>query len=211
MDFSIIGRIGFAALNIFVIIFTIAVIATLIFILFRMYLKWKRYSEFDCTIFETSGFGQQVETHDRAGIFVEGKTKDKKFFLKKGNIGLDCDHVPYIPTSYGKKRVYLLKTGLKEYRFLKMNTITDKGIYPEVGEEDVNWAIHVYEKQKKMFQNTWLAQYGPMLVLAFVCIVILIIFIFFFRKFDVLADVARAFEGAAEHLSAARAGTVVIK
>lgn len=204
------GSIGFAALNIFAIIFTIIFVGAVIFVIFKLYFKWKRYSQYHCTIFETTGFGQQVETYDRAGVFVDPKTGDKKFFLKKGNVGLDPENIPYIPAANGKKGVYLLKNGIKDYRFIQLK-VSGKGLEPEVGEEDVNWAIHVYEKQKKMFSNSWFVEYGPFIALAFVSIIILVIFIYFFRKFDVLAEVARALERAAEHISAAQSGTMIVK
>lgn len=200
---------GFAALNVFAMIFLTLFIVGMIWVAIKLYFKWRRYNEFDCTVFETTGFGQQIVTHDKAGIFVDSKTGDKKFFLRKGNIGLKPDQVPYIPGSYGRKCVYLLKSGLKDYRYLRFN-MTEDDVTADVGEEDVNWAIHVYEKQKKMFATSWFVQYGPFLSLAFVSIVILTLFIFFFRKLDVLVKVAQAFESASAYLSAANAGTVVI-
>jgi hypothetical protein len=79
-----------------------------------------------------------------------------------------------------------------------------------VGEEDVNWGVNAYERQKKIFGSNALLQYLPFIALGFVSIVILIMFIYFFKQFSVLKDVALAFESAARTLAQANGGTVVL-
>jgi len=166
------------------------------------YLKQRRYKEYKCIIWERDGFGQLNETYDRAGIFVDKKTNNKRFFLKKANVGLNPDNIPYIP---GKtKIVYLLRLGLKNFRFLHHNPKGD-GMELIVGEEDVNWAINAYERQKKLFNTNMLLQYLPFIALAFTSIIILIIFIYFFKDFAVLKDVAIALKEAAQAMH----GTVI--
>ena len=175
------------------------------------YKNWKRYNEYICVVWERDGFGQLTESSDKAGIFVDPKTKNKRFFLKKGNVGLDPDNVPYLP-SIGKgspKTVYLLRTGLKNYHFITPK-INDLNISLEVGEEDVNWSINAYDRQKKLFDQNKFMQFLPFIALAFVSIIILVIFIYFFREFSTLKDMALAFKEASKSLANAQTGTVVI-
>jgi len=174
------------------------------------YFKWKKYRDFKCSIWEKDGFGQITETYDKAGIFVDSKTQNKRFFLKKGNVGLNPDNVPYIPAGGKDRIVYLLKTGLKNYYFIKP-TIDDTNLKLTVGEEDVNWAINAYERQKKMFSMSMFLQYMPFILLGFTVMIILIIFIYFFKEFGVMKEVAVAFKEAAEALAQARSGTLVMK
>jgi len=173
-----------------------------------LYLKWKKYSMYNCIIFRRDGFGQLTQYTDRAGVFVDSKTKNKRFFLKKSGVGLDPDNVPFIPAH--TKTVYLLQTGEKNFHFINMK-IDGTKINLHVGEEDVNWAINSYERQKKMFQQSMWMQALPFVIMAFVCIVILIIFIYFFKEFDTLKDVAVAFKDAAQLLSQANSGTTVLQ
>ena len=167
-----------------------------------LYLKQKRYREYKCVIWERDGFGQLNETYDDAGIFVDKKTNNKRFYLKKANVGLNPDNVPYIPSK--RKIVYLLRTGLKNFQFIKPN-VSNPGITLSIGEEDVNWAINAYERQKKLFNQNVLLQYLPFIALAFTSIIILIIFIYFFKDFDVLKDVALSLKEAAQAMH----GTVI--
>ena len=163
-----------------------------------LYFKWKRYKEFNCVVWERDGFGQLTQTSDKAGIFVDSKTKNKRFFLKKFNVGLSPDNVPYLPSSNGQpKTVYLLRTGLKNFQFITPR-VTAEGITLSVGEEDVNWAINSYERAKKMFNSDKLLQYMPYIAIAFVSIIILVIFIYFFKDFAVLKDMAIAMKEAAQ-------------
>jgi len=195
------------ALNILIIVLSILFGGGCIAAILVWYFKWKKYKDFKCIIWERDGFGQVTETYDQAGIFIDPKTNNKRFFLKSGNVGLNPDNIPYIP---GKtKVVYLLKTGLKNYYFIKP-TIDDKNLKLTVGEEDVNWAINAYERQKKMFSMSLLLQYMPFILLGFTVMIILIIFIYFFKEFGVMRDVAIAFQEAAQSLAQARSGTLVM-
>jgi hypothetical protein len=144
------------------------------------YMGFRRYKQFVCRVWSKDAFGQLVETKDDAGIFVDRKTKNKRLFLRKAKVGLRCDKVPYVPVG-NKKVIYLLRTGLKNFRFIDLK-ISNPDVKLKVGEEDVN----AYAKQKAIFsQNLWL-QYLPFITIAFVTIVIMVTFIFFFRKLDTL-------------------------
>jgi len=175
-----------------------------------LYLKWKKYNEFACIIYQRDGFGQLCQKKDSAGIFVDSKTKNKRFFLKRSNIGMNPDNVPFISSSRGKKTVYLLQTGLKNFHYINLTIPASNQFKLTVGEEDANWAINAYERQKKLFSQSLLMQLMPFIALAFVAVIILTIFIYFFKDFDVLATVATELKGAAQAIAQANAGTTVI-
>lgn len=186
----------------------VVIIGTIAIGLWLYFEKIHKYRHFKCIIFQRNGFGQLEQKQDKAGIFVDRKTKNKRFFLKRAMVGLDPDNVPYM--SGGKKKtVYLLQTGLKNFRFINVN-INEPAIKLTVGEEDVNWAINAYERQKKLFQDSIWLQILPFITIAFVTIIILVIFIYFFKNFDVLKDVAIALRETASELAKANADTVII-
>ncbi len=168
-----------------------------------LYFKWKKYKEYKCVIWGRDSSGNLNESYDRAGVFVDSKTQNKRLFLKKNNVGLDPDNIPYINAG-GNKIIYLLQKGLKNFHYIKIKVV-DTNVTLNVGEEDVNWAINAYDRQKKLFNQNLFMQYLPFIALAFVSMIILIIFIYFFKDFAVLKDVAIALRDA----SIAQHGTVV--
>lgn len=170
--------------------------------------QYRKWSQFTCVIWGKDGFGQIVEKPDRAGIFVDRKTKNKRFFMRKAKVGLECNNIPYIQKG-NRKIVYLLQIGLKNFKFIKP-TIANKQMVFDVGEEDVNWAINEYERQKKLFDNNLLLQYMPFILLGFVSIIILIMFIYFFKQFPVLAQTAEALKEASVAYAQSQGGTVVL-
>jgi len=174
------------AMNLGIIIVIILIGGGFILTLLYFYFKYKKYKEFDCIIWDE---GKITETHDKAGIFVDSKTKNKRLFLKKANVGLDPDNIPYKIGAGGKKIIYLLRSGLKNFKYIDIK-VNEPNVKINVGEEDVNWAVNAYERQKKMFSTGLLMQLMPFIALAFVSIIILIIFIYFFKDFAVLKDVA---------------------
>lgn len=190
------------ALNVGIIIAIIIIGGGFVLLILYLYFKWKKYKEFDCIIWDE---GKITETRDKAGIFVDNKTKNKRFFLKKANVGLDPDNVPYKMGEGGKKIVYLIRSGLKNFKFVDIE-INEPTVDINVGEEDVNWAVNAYERQKKMFSQGLLIQLMPYIALAFVSIIILIIFIYFFKDFSVLKDVAINLKEAS---LSCKAGTII--
>lgn len=200
---------GALALNISVIVIACIIIGGAIIAGVWMFLKWKRYRQFKCVIYEKDTFGQIKETYDQAGIFIDSKTKNKRLFLKKNKVGLDPDSIPYVATSKGNQIIYLYKTGLKNFHYIRIN-INAPHITLSVGEEDVNWALNSYERGKKMFTQSMLMQLMPYIALAFVSIIILVIFIYFFKDFGVLADTAVALKEAAQAFAQSQTGTTVI-
>lgn len=205
----VLEEIASAGLNIGIVIFVIIIGVAVIVTSYFFYAKWKRYQEYDVIVFEKDGFGQLVMKYDKAGIFVDRRTQNKRFFMQKANVGLTPDNIPYITTSGGKKIVYLKREGLKNFFFIRLD-IKDGMVQLNVGEEDVNWAINAYERQKKVFGQDKLLAYLPFIILAFVCVVILIIFIYFFKDFGILKDVAIAFKEAAAIYAQAHSGTVIL-
>lgn len=202
VDVSLLGG---QALQIIIVVITVLVLGTIVIVSLLLYLKWRKYQEYKCIIWEEDGFGQLNETYDTAGIFVDSKTKNKRFFMRKARVGLNPDSIPYLPSTRGKKKVYLLRTGLKNFTFIKprINARTET-LTLQVGEEDVNWAINAYERQKKLFNQNVLLQYMPFIALGFVSIIILIIFIYFFKEFKTLKEMGVALKDTATILAQAK-------
>lgn len=196
------------ALNIFLMIAAVVTSGGLItgIIFFGRHLL--RYRQYKCIIWERDGFGQLKQTYDMAGIFVDRKTKNKRLFLKKNKVGLNPDSIPYLQSNKSKT-IYLYKTGLKNFHYIKVN-FNDPKQTLTVGEEDVNWSINAYERQKKLFQSSLLLQLMPFIALAFVSIMILIIFIYFFKEFSSLKDFALIMREVADKLAQIKSGTTII-
>jgi len=206
IDFASISH---SALNIGILVITIVVVGAIMGLVTILTLKWRQYTQFKCVIFQRDGFGQWNERSDNAGIFIDKKTHNKRFFMRKNKVGLDPDNVPYIPSG-NKKVVYLLQTGLKNFQFINIDLKTPSKVVLKVGEEDVNWAVNAYERQKKMLAQSLFMQLMPYMIIAFVSIIILVIFIYFFREFSTLKDMAELLHGMSENVAQAKSGTVVI-
>lgn len=174
-----------------------------------VYKKHIQYNEYICRIWRKVGSGQYLETFDKAGVFVDPKTKNKRLFLKKNNVGLDPDQIPFIPGKKGAKIIYLLQTGLKNFHYIDVN-IDNPAITLSVGEEDINWALNAYERQKKTFFQNKLMQLLPYIMFAVSVIAILALVIFVLNKFSVLSDVATSLDSAARALAQTKANTTVI-
>ena len=205
---AILEQFAQGAMYISLIMMAVIVVGGIFVGLTYLVLHTKRFSEYVCIIWETNGFGQISQSFDSAGIFVDKKTNNKRFYLKKAKVGLTPDNVPYIPCG-SKKYVFLYRFGLKNFAFIKPN-ITPNAVKFSVGEEDVNWAINSYEGAKKLFKFDTLLQFMPYIMLAFTTVAILIIFIYFFKNFNTLQQVADSLYKAAQAMSAANAGTTII-
>jgi len=197
-----------------IVVFIVIGLILLVIAGFALYwiMKYKRYKQFKVVVWSIDKEkidSYITEGYDQAGIFVDRKTKNKRFFLLKGNVGLDPDEVPYIIDEKGKKVVYVLRTGLKNYHYIKP-AVAYPNITLTVGEEDVNWAVNSYERAKKMFSQSTLLQWMPFIILGFVCIIILVIFVYFFKNFEVLRDVALAFKDAASEYAKSQMNTTII-
>ena len=168
-----------------------------------IYFWWKKYQQYNCIIFKEGKFIGK----DEAGIFVDRKTKNKRFFLRKNKVGLNPNNVPYFVGDKGKKTVFLQQVGLKNFRYIDISL---EPLNFEVGEEDVNWAIQDFELAKTTFADSLIMKLMPYISLILVSIIIVIIFMYFFKEFSTLKDVAIAFKEAAIALADAQTGTKVI-
>lgn len=177
---------GGNALSITIMLVAMIVVGALMIVVTMFYLWWKKYQQFKCVIWERDGFGQLYESRDDAGVFVDKKTNLKLLFLKKNKVGLDPNNIPYIP-SKGRRTVYLFRRGLKNFVFIKP-IIGEKQVQIRMGEEDVNWGINAYERQKKLMSQNLFLQYMPYIMIVFTTLIILIIFIYFFKGFGDLKE-----------------------
>lgn len=183
-------QIGNVALNVVMVIGAVILVIIALGGLIWWIKRSTRFNQFVCVLWEKDGLGNVRERKDKAGIFVDPVTGNKRFFIKKANVGLEPDNIPYI--EIGKiKKVYLVRTGLKNYRYIRPK-IDDKIIHFVVGEEDVNWSVNAYERQKKTFDSKKWLQYLPYISLAVVSIVILIMMMQLFKQFDVLTGVSES-------------------
>lgn len=199
--------IGNSAMNILaivvIIIVTMASVASLTWLIIRN----KRYKQFRCIVWEKGINGAIIQSEDGAGIFTNRKTNNKRFWMKKANVGLIPDNIPYI--QHGKEKlVYLVRVGLKNFYFLKPDVGAPGDISFTVGEEDVNWSINAYEAAKKRFSNSLLMQLLPFAVLIFVCLIILILFLNLFKKFDSLKEMLAMLLEIAKYLAQAKTGVI---
>ena len=173
-----------------IVILSIGIFGTIAGLLTYYVIKILKHN-YHCTIIEFDGHGHMHQKSDKGGIYVDRKTKMKRFFLKQHKVGLDPNNIPWMPSSGGKKHVYLLQSGLKNFRYLNFS-FPKPNFVINVGEEDVNWAITDYEKQKKLFSQSLLLQLMPYFALAFVAVIILVTFIYFFKEFATLKEMAMA-------------------
>jgi hypothetical protein len=197
------GVVSVAGMLIAAVIFVGIVVALVAYIQ-----KERRYRQFKVEIWQKDGFGNLTIKYDIGGVFVDGRTNYKRLFLKNNNVGLDPDNIPFLMDRKGVKKVLLLQTGLKNFRYLRP-TVNDELIVFTVGEEDVNWGINSYEAQKKRMQG-WLLQYLPFIMIAFTSMIILIMIIQVLNKFAVLQDISKNLIEAAKIVAQARSGTTVL-
>ena len=194
-----------------VIIGTLIIGSICIFIFFKIRDK-KRYDT-NCIILEKCN-NNLIHTKDIAGIYVDNKTNNKRFFLKSNNVGLNPDNVPFIIDSTGKKTVFLYKFGLKNFQYININADSFGALSINVGEEDVNWGINAYEKQKKIFGTTLLEKLLPYIGIALMGLFILGMIVVIMRDIKelmpLMKDLAEALKQTAIALAQANSGTTVI-
>ena len=211
-DFGSLTGVGYSAIRIASYIVGAIVLGGVSFLLAKVFGIRLKYNQ-AVTIWEVNDSGRVIaQKKDIAGIFIDNKTNNKLFFLKKHKVGLNPDRVPYVFD--GKKRmVHVAQVALKNFRYIipsiQMNPGTTLNLL--VSEEDVNWALNAYDRHKVMWQNNIWMQILPFMTIAFVSLMILVIFIYFFKEFSTLKDMATAFQAAAEALARGNLGTTVIQ
>lgn len=203
-----IKNVGQSLLGVGIIVIVLVITVAVIGGAFWLYSRWKRYRQFRCKVWEKDGFGQWVQDDDDAGIFYDKAARSKRLFLRKNNVSLPADKIPYIPQGTAKF-IYLYKWGLKNFSFIHID-VQHGGLELNATEEDVNWAGIAYEKQKKLAENNWITQVLPYATLAFVSICILVLFLYFFKDFEVLKEMSQNMLEASRELAKAKMGTTVI-
>jgi hypothetical protein len=198
-------------INLLIFVGIIIIFGILGFIIYWIYKTDKRFDT-NVDIFEMDGLGRPKLTYDVGGTYVDKKTNAKRFWLKKGKVGLNCDNVPSIPIERGKRKktVYVLRIGEKNYRFINIRLPKREDIKIEVGEEDVNWALNSYEREKKRYATSFWEKIAPYATMALTVVFVIVIFAIFVQKFDVLKDIAASLTTAAEAIRQANTGTTVI-
>lgn len=186
------SSVGSGALNILIVLVLVGVVIGIVVGVFFWLRRGKRFKQFKVIIWEVLESGGVRESYDYGGIFTMAKTGNKLFYLKRSNVGLKPDNVSYLVNARGKKVVYLLRYGFKNFVFINPVVSGDGKVSFKVGEEDVNWAINSYEANKKRFSQSLLMQLLPFMILALVCMIILIMMIYLFKQFSVFRDVASA-------------------
>jgi len=146
--------------------------------------KYLRYKK-KVIYFYKEGDKELKRGEDKGGVFLDKKTNSKRFFLKKMDSSLDADS---IDKSTFCDIVFLWKKGEKSFAPLEFNIDDNKNLLNLiVGEEDLNWALNTYEREKKRHDRTsLLLQYAPYISLLVVAMVFLVVFIYFFKRLDVL-------------------------
>lgn len=188
-----------SSLGIFIVFALICFIIVIVLAVYWVFFSSRKYKQFLCVIYSKDGYGNRTIEYDGAGIFIDKKTNNKRFFMKVANVGLCPDNIPAIFD--GKRKVvFLQKIGLKNYRFIKIGFNAENDIpVLECTEEDVNWGVNAYERQKKFNNNTLMALL-PYIALIIVAIVIMVVFIYFFKDFDKLKEMGIALQKATENL-----------
>jgi len=179
------------ALNVGILIAVCAAIIGVMVFFFWVIGNWKKYQDYTVEIHDP--VNDRI-TFDRAGIFREKTTGDVKLFLKKAKVGLDPDPVPklakYVKGNIfsPKKKIYLRQDGYKSYCYIDF-TITKNTLGINVGEENVNWATHHFNRYVNMYKHqTALDKMMPILIIIIPSVIILIIFIYFFKTFPELTN-----------------------
>jgi len=193
------SKAGTAALYVGVVIIVMMIIMGLagLFIWFY-YFRYKRYKEYECIIYYKDGLGNLRKTFDHAGIFTKLRSKHKRLWLKRHNVGLTPDSFKYVMGDDGKKYVYLRKTGLKNFHFINVN-VADPKVTLTVGEEDVNWALAEYDGLKRWNFKSIL-DWMPFITTIVVTICLMVVFIWFFKSFGDLSAAGNAMSAAAQAL-----------
>lgn len=150
---------------------------------------------------------------DHIPFVLYNKTKTV-FVLKRGTKSFSYTSPNIIEKFVVKKVPVLDKSGKPTFdasgeQVFEEKRIKDDILNFNVGDEDVNWALNTFDRNKTLFSQTTLMQLLPFITLAFIGVIIAVIFIYFFKEMHVLAEMAASFKEAAVELAKGQAGTVV--
>lgn len=201
---------GSGALNVGYIIIVAVIILGVGFAIYKAVRNYFRFQQFKCVIWTLDGFGNVTQEYDDAGIFVDDYTNNKRLWLKAAGVGLKIEQIPTITSATGKKLIYMLRWGEKDYSFIRPR-INQEGLKMEVTEEDVNWSIYEYQKQKNLFGKKTLWDYLPYIMLALATMGIIILFMQLFNQIPKIDEMVKSLKEVAELLVEAKkaSGTIV--
>lgn len=191
----------------------IGIVIAVFVIGFVIYLRIRDFKRYNiiCIIIERASGGIPILSSDVGGVFVDTKTNNKRFYLKNNAVGLDPDNIPFILNINGQKVVYLLRFGLKNFKYINIKLPSDNTYIIEVGEEDVNWAVNAYEKYKKVFGQSLLDKLLPYIAIAITGMITLGIVYVLVQKFDVLQGVVTTIKEIVIIQAQGQTGTTIIQ
>jgi len=201
---------GQGALSVGYIIVAVALVGGAGFAIFKWVRNYMRFQQYKCIIWALDGFGNVTQEVDDAGIFVDDYTNNKRLWLKKAGVGLKIELIPSVLSSSGKRLIYMIRWGEKDYSFIRPS-INREGVKLEVTEEDVNWSIYEYQKQKNLFGKKTLWDYLPYIMLALATMGIIILFMQLFNQIPKIDEMVKSLKEVAELLVEAKkaSGTIV--
>lgn len=147
----------------------------------------KKFSQYVVYIYERDSSGNIIQKTDQGGVFVNKKTGNKRLFLKKSNASMSPDNIPFVMRSDGKKAVYLVKEGSKNFAYLKIS-YDSSGFHPTVTEEDVNWALETYSDAKKRF-SPMIEKWLPIIGVIAAGLIIIVMIAVILSKLGVIGEV----------------------
>lgn len=187
------------------------VIGTIIFAVWR-FLQWKKYREFVVLILEEDEFGQMNVKFDSAGIFVDGRSNQKKFFLRGANVGLKIDDLKYAPCKDGKKLVMIqkFKGSDPKYVYYSVDRKTESVSFG-MTEEDLNWGLAMYDRAQNTFEwKNKLLQYAPWMGLVFIGFIFLVVCIVTIKELKVIPEATSTLKDIVQQAVNSKAGTVIL-
>lgn len=88
---------------------------------------------------------REVPFMDKGGIFIDSRSGNKRFNLKRCQAGLTCDNVPTIPID-GKPWVWISRFSSTDYRFMRISFDEAAQDYKvTIDEEDINSSVQHYD------------------------------------------------------------------
>lgn len=170
-------------------------------------LKYK----FHCTTFTFDSSKNVITEFDRGGVFTEGRTNHKRFWMKKKKgYSFDPDQIKFVAGPKGSKQAFFVKYGEKDIRPLNMNLQPNPGVSVQIGEPDLNWFLSEKARWDKVIFPNKLLQWLPWIGLFFVGTIFLIIMVSLLNKFDILNDIAINLKESAAYIAQAKAGSAVL-
>jgi hypothetical protein len=197
---------GFAtkAVGIFALVVIGLVAVTLIVLGIMWYSKRKRYNILVRIKQEDPiGSGHLKETDtDMGGIFMDKKTSNRLFLLKKYKVGMKPDEIPTYDGP-GIKIVEVLQLSLKSFRYLQSPKVivnSPAALTYQVQDYDVAWATNEVDRLKLYQKKSVFDKIKDVLPIIIVFFMSILIIYFFLSKFSVLSDIATKLQTVSENL-----------